>query len=252
MISKYFDINESGCSIRCKLYCVDPHAVKRVIVFCHGFAGHKETKSAETFAARAVTKRKGTAVVVFDWPAHGEDARKNLLLEDCDTYLGIVIDYVKRRFETDELYANATSFGGYLMLKYLSEHGNPFRKVALRCPAINMYSTLRKTIISQGDWEKLDAGKPILVGFDRLVKIGPQFIEEVRANDIRQRPYFDYADDILIVHGTADEVVPFEDSVAFADANVIELVPVEGADHRFHDPKKMDVAIANIIRFFEL
>ena len=252
MISKYFDINEGGCSIRCKLYCVDPHAVKRVIVFCHGFAGHKDTKSAETFAARAVTKRKGTAVVVFDWPAHGEDARKNLLLEDCDTYLGIVIDYVKRRFETDELYANATSFGGYLMLKYLSEHGNPFRKVALRCPAIDMLSTLQKVIISQGDWEKLEAGKPILVGFDRLVKIGPQFIEEVRANDIRQRPYFDYADDILIVHGTADEVVPFEDSVAFADANVIELVPVEGADHRFHDPKKMDMAISNIIRFFEL
>ncbi|MDO4532975.1 MAG: alpha/beta fold hydrolase [Coriobacteriia bacterium] len=252
MVGKYFDINEGGCSIRCKLYCVDPHTVKRVIVFCHGFAGHKDTKSAETFAARAVTKRKGTAVVVFDWPAHGEDARKNLLLEDCNTYLGIVIDYVKRRFETDELYANATSFGGYLMLKYLSEHGNPFRKVALRCPAIDMLSTLQKAIISQGDWEKLAAGKPILVGFDRLVKIGPQFIEEVRENDIRQRPFFDYADDILIVHGTADEVVPFEDSVAFADANVIELVPVEGADHRFHDPKKMDVAIANIIRFFEL
>ena len=112
MISKYFDINESGCSIRCKLYCVDPHAVKRVIVFCHGFAGHKDTKSAETFAARAVTKRKGTAVVVFDWPAHGEDARKNLLLEDCDEYLSIVIAYAREHFGTDELYAYGTSFGG--------------------------------------------------------------------------------------------------------------------------------------------
>ena len=23
-------------------------------------------------------------MIAFDWPAHGEDARKNLLLEDCD------------------------------------------------------------------------------------------------------------------------------------------------------------------------
>ena len=46
--------------------------------------------------------------------------------------------------------------------------------------------------------------------------------------------------------------MPFEDSVRFADDNVIELVAVEGADHRFHDPKKMDQAVAAIISFFEL
>ena len=92
----------------------------------------------------------------------------------------------------------------------------------------------------------------MLVGFDRKVKIGPQFVEAVRAADIRTRPYYDYADDILIIHGTADEVVPMQDSVQFADDNVIEFVPIEGADHRFRDPKKMDAAIALIIKFFGL
>lgn len=247
---KYFDINEQGCSIRCKLYCTDPHAVKRVIVYCHGFAGHKETKAAETFAARATSKRKGTAVIVFDWPCHGEDARKNLLLEDCDTYLGIVIDYARRRFETDELYACGTSFGGYLLLKYISEHGNPFRRVGLRCPAINMISTLLDNVATEADRATLAAGKPILVGFDRLVKIGPQFVEAVREADIRERPFFDYSDDILILHGTADGTVPWQDSARFCDDNVIEFVPIEGADHRFHDPKKMDTAIARILDFY--
>ena len=151
----YFDINEPGCSIRCKLYCADPHDVRRVVVFCHGFGGHKDNRAAETFAMRVVTKRKGTAVVTFDWPCHGSDARKNLLLEDCDAYLRVVIDYCKRRFGTDELYAYGTSFGGYLLLKYLSEHGNPFRKVALRCPAINMRSTLLVAIATEEDRQKL-------------------------------------------------------------------------------------------------
>lgn len=251
-MGSYFDINEQGCSIRCKLYCTDARAVQRAIVYCHGFGGHKDTKAAETFAARAVSKRKGTAVVCFDWPCHGSDARKNLLLEDCDEYLGIVVDWCRQRFETDELYAYGTSFGGYLLLKYLSEHGNPFRRVALRCPAIAMESTLLGVIATEDDLARLRAGKPVLMGFDRKVKVGPAFVEGVRQADIREREFFDYADDLLIIHGTADEIVPLEDSRAFADDNVIELVPIEGADHRFHDPKKMDAAIARIIAFFAL
>ncbi len=154
-MAKYLDINENGCSIRCKLYCTDPRAVRRVIVFCHGFGGHKDNKAAETFAEHAVAKRKGTAVIAFDWPCHGSDARKNLLLEDCDTYLTTVIAYVRERFATDELYAYGTSFGGYLLLKYLSEHGNPFRKVALRCPAINMLGSLMGVVSTEADRELL-------------------------------------------------------------------------------------------------
>ena len=252
MLSKYFDINEHGCSIRCKLYCMDARAVRRVIVFCHGFGGHKDNHAAETFAGRAVTKRKGTAVVTFDWPCHGSDARKNLLVEDCDTYLTTVIDYVKERFGTDELYAYGTSFGGYLLLRYLADHGNPFRKVALRCPAIDMLNTLLDAIATQEDKDNLAHGKPVLVGFDRKVRIGPQFVESLQAVDLREVPYFDYADDIIIAHGTADEIVPFADSEQFADDNVIEFVPIEGADHRFRDPKKMDAVVALFIEFFGL
>lgn len=251
-MQKYFDINEQGCSIRCKLYCTDAHNVKRVIVFCHGFGGHKDNKAAETFANRAVAKRKGTAVIVFDWPCHGDDARKNLLLEDCDTYLTVVLDYAREHFGTDELYAYGTSFGGYILLKYLLDHGNPFRKIALRCPAINMYDTLLGAVATDDDRAKIAAGKPVLVGFDRKVKIGKQFLDQLQQADIRSHDFFDFADDLLIIHGTADDIVPFEDSASFADDNVIELVAVEGADHRFRDPKKMDVAIARIIEFFEL
>jgi dipeptidyl aminopeptidase/acylaminoacyl peptidase len=56
---------------------------------------------------------------------------------------------------------------------------------------------------------------------------------------------------MIILHGTKDEVIPFEDSAKFADDNVIEFVPVQNADHRFTDPKTMDLAIHTIITFFE-
>ena len=250
-MAKYFDINEQGCSIRCKLYCADAKNVRRVIVCCHGFGSSKDSKSYETFAERAVAKRKGTAVIVFDWPCHGDDARKNLRLDDCEAYIRLVTDYAHSHFGIDELYAYGVSFGGYLLLKYLAQNGNPFRKVALRCPALTMYRSLTDNIMAAGDEEKLKAGKPVLVGFDRKVKISPEFMDELAAFDVTTLEYFDYADDILIVQGTADEIVSFEVAREFADANVIEFVAVEGADHRFHDPKKMDLAISRILAFFE-
>ena len=56
---------------------------------------------------------------------------------------------------------------------------------------------------------------------------------------------------MLIIHGTKDEVIPIERSAEFADQNVIEFVPMQNGDHRFTDPKIMDLAIHTIISFFE-
>ena len=70
--------------------------------------------------------------------------------------------------------------------------------------------------------------------------------------DIRTLDYLDYAEDILILHGTKDEVVSFDAVRDFADNNLIEFVPVENADHRFQDYALMGAAIKRIIEFLEL
>ena len=250
-MEKYFDINESGYSVRCKLYCSSVSAVKRAVIFGHGFGGHKDNKAAEKFAGKIVAKHKDIGVITFNWPCHGDDARKNLLLSECDTYLTLVIRYVGNWFHTEELYAYATSFGGYLFLKYIAEHGNPFRRIALRCPAIKMYQSITNRIMTKDDWDKIQKGKPVLVGFDRKIKIGKPFLDDLEEADITKNDYIDYADNILILHGTKDEVISFADSEEFADQNVIEFVPVQNADHRFTDPKTMDLAIHKIITFFD-
>ena len=170
----------------------------------------------------------------------------------CDAYLKQVIDYVKLQFQTEQIYAYATSFGGYLTLKYISDHGNPFRKIALRCPAVNMYDVLTKTIMSSEDLKQLQAKKEILVGFDRKVPLCYSFLEELQNNDIQKMNYPEYAEDILILHGTADEIVPFDAAYTFAENNLIDFVPVEGADHRFRDANKMEQAIKQILTFYGL
>ena len=249
---RYFEINESGHNIRCKLYCQDPKAIGKIVVFCHGFGGHKDNGAAEKFAQRLITKYKRTALVTFNWPSHGDDVKKLLCLSDCTDYLLLVTKFLEEKYAPEALYCYATSFGGYLALKYIQENPNPFRRIALRCPAVNMYDALTSSIMSPEEQKLLEKGKPVPVGFDRKILVSPGFLEELKEHDIQKLDYLDHAEDLLILHGTTDEIIPYDVSYAFADNNLIEFIPVEGADHRFRDPGKMEFAIKQILEFYEL
>lgn len=251
-MEKYFSINEQGCSIKCKMYCDSPKAVKRAIVYGHGFSGNKENKSAQRLAGYFLKKHKDLAVVIYDAPCHGDDVKKKLVLSDCVLYLELVTRYVKKQFRTEELYGGANSFGGYQFLKYISENGSPFRRIVLRSPAVKMYNVLSGTIMAPEEKKALSRNKPVEVGFDRKIRITQSFLDELKEADITARDFHAYADDILILHGTKDEVAPFDDAQAFAKQNDIRFIAVENADHRFKDPKMMDIAVKETAAFFGL
>lgn len=252
MNAKYFEINEYGHNIRCKLYYRDLHAVKNVVIYGHGFGGHKDNKAAEHFAERITSKYKGYALITFNLPCHGDDVKRKLSLTDCITYFDLVIKYAKESLLADKLFAYSTSFGGYLTLKYIIENNNPFAKIALRCPAIHMYDVITSSLIKSDDWDKLNKGKDVSIGFDRKILVGPSFLDELKTSDITQYEFFDYADDILIIHGSKDEIVLPTDSKTFAENNVIEYLEIENADHRFQDPNKMELATQAITHFWGL
>ncbi len=86
-----------------------------------------------------------------------------------------MIDYAKTSLNAKNLYAYGTSFGGYLTLKYLAEKGNPFRKIALRAPAVQIYHSLMNRL-SEEERQKLAKGREILWGFDRQMKISQAFL----------------------------------------------------------------------------
>lgn len=249
---RYFEINESGHNIRCKIYFQNLKDIRRIVLFVHGFGGHKDNGAAEKFATRLITKYKDCAMVTFDLPGHGSDVKKGFHLDDCMTYLRLVSEHICQKYQTEEIYSYATSFGGYLTLKYILENGNPFKKIVLRCPAVNVYDVMTTTIMSPADFERLEKGKEVPVGFDRKVLIGMPLLEEMKENDIRKIDFIDFAEDILIIHGTEDEIVRFDVVKEFADNNIIEFVPVEGADHRFRNEHKMEIAIKTILDFYAL
>ena len=249
---RYFEINQNENHIGCKIYCHDVKKVKRIIIFCHGFVANKDYDAAEIFANRLILKFEDAAVVSFDWPCHGDDNKKNLCLDDCNRYLNQVIAWLKQEFHTEELYVYGASFGSYLSLKYISENGNPFKKMALCCPAVNMHEVLTKVIMTSENFVKLQTQEEVLVGFDYKVPVGYRFLDELQRNDVQCMNYVDYAKDILIIHGTADEIVPYDVVQTFAKNNGIGFASIADADHRFLDEDKMEQVVQYILDFFEL
>ena len=249
MKTKAFSIHEPPINIRCVMYSGDG-ATEHVVIYCHGFAGHKGTRAAARFAEYMLPKRRDMAVLCFDWPCHGEDVRKKLCLADCDAYLNAVIGYARETLHALTLDCFAASFGGYVVLRYASEHGDPFRMTALRSPAVNMYEVLYG-MLTEADRAQISKGKDVLVGFDRKIAVGPSFLAELKANDITESDFSLNAESLLIMHGEKDEVVPFAASKAFAEKNGIDFVPFPKADHRFSDPKLMTEAIQYVEVLFD-
>ena len=250
MKTQEYTVSRDGYNISCKLYCEDRKNIDTVVLFGHGFAGHKDNKAAERFAKRALDKHKGMSTVTFNWPCHGDDVRKKLRLPDCDAYLSILLDDIRTRFSCPRPYAYATSFGAFLFLKYISEHGNPFQRAVFRCPAIDMYRILTEIIVPPDVLQRIEKGKEAPVGFDRKIALDKEYLNEIKAVDLLHADFTAYMDDILILQGCRDEVVPFDMVRRFADEQLIEFIPIENADHRFQDPRTMDEAIKAILDFF--
>lgn len=250
-MQKYFDLNEDGLSIRCKLYYdKDLHKLPNIVVATYGFGGNKDNHAVEKFAERITTKYHGYGVVCFDWPCHGKDARNKLIPEECVTYLDLVTKYIKTEMHAERVYNYSASFGAYITLRYLNERGaNPYDRIAFRCPAIKMYDSLHGGVTPEEE-DKLAKGKEIIRGYDRKIKLTQDFFDDLKAHDMSKPDFMDYADSILMIHGTKDEMVPISEAEEFSDKNVIELVKVENADHPFSNPTSMDFAIQKIIEFF--
>ena len=73
----------------------------------------------------------------------------------------------------------------------------------------------------------VEAGHPA----QRLVLVGTAagFVEGTRQYDTEAVPH-----DTLVIHGSADETVPLDNVLAWAQPNDLPVVVVPGADHFFH------------------
>ena len=208
------------------------------IVAVHGFGGDKDSTAIEALA-ECMTAR-GYAVIAFDFPAHGASkADEYFCTANCRLDLENVFEHAQRLYpEAQNKAVFATSFGGYITLLSLDILPEDVR-IVLRAPAVDMRATFKHLLPCTTD-EYKKAGT-VEMGFERKMNVPYSFYEELCENDISQCP-FDR--DMLIIHGSKDDIVLPEHIRRFCEANPkAKLEIIKGADHRFKGEGEIEKVI---------
>ena len=243
-IQTYKSVN----NINALLYSSNVKRVKYAVVSVHGFAGHKESSAIQKLAEALNEPEGESALLSFDLPGHGWD-KEPLSLELCGRYISAAADYMRKKYPDAMLILSGTSFGGYLSLKYACEHPDCFDKILLRCPAVKMGSTIKAKVLSVDDLRILREGGTVENGFDMKVKIRQSFLDELDESAVFEKDCSALADRMLIVQGTNDELVDWQDVKEFAERNSVRLILSEGADHRFLYGNTMADTIEDCVKF---
>lgn len=224
-------VGKNGYGIPCEMSI--PKGVKTIVVAMHGFCGDKESSCIKLLEERV--GEIGVGLVRFDWPGHGESEVDgfSFRVENCIKDLEAVVEYLKERYPEAELVAFATSFGGYVTLLYNYYHRDDFRCIILRSPAIQMRKVVYDSIINPDVREELDEKGYFVYGFERKMEITNEFLDDLMKYDVLDLYGEERLENVSIIHGTADDLVPFGDSEEFAREHGCRLYPVEGADHRY-------------------
>ena len=221
--------------------------INEIIIGIHGFSGDKESSVLVRLAKEFNSQDK--ALICFDLPCHGEnDNTKPLNLDECINSIKTIFDYVKNQYKSIPISVFATSFGGYLILNYLSRNDEDLHKLILRAPAVCIYNSLINVILPERGFTKSDLNKPINLGYERPILVDNKFIEDLNNSNLehaRTTKNFVY-----IIQGKKDDVVDYKDNDKFFTQhypNRHKFIYFENADHRFKKPGELDRIVSETL-----
>ena len=206
-----------------------------VLVVSHGFGGNMDGTRSDALEF----VKQGYAAFIFDFigggysiKSDGQMTEMSVLTEADD--LNIVVDYLLTREEidADHIYLMGQSQGGFVST-YVACTRNDIRGLVcfypaycIRADALNQYDSLDKVPDTYR-----------VLGFATVGKI---YYKDATSFDIYDLMP-DYDHDVLIIHGTADTVVPYEYAVRASETfNNAELMTIQGAGHGFSGQDNVD------------
>ncbi len=210
----------------------------RILLCLHGFGGDKNS----SVISRLLDELSplGIGVMAIDWPAHGmSDAKDDdLTVENCLDDIDLIMNRMKVEYPDRRIDCFATSFGGYLATLYRNCHDDAFDKMVLRSPALRMDKVF-SSLIGEQMIKRMRQGERIEIGFERKMKLGISFFDDLVSNNAYDVIVKD-PQNVLILQGDMDDVVPPEETRRYAERNSIPIEWFVGTDHRYKKTGEME------------
>ena len=235
---KSIELLVSGRLIRGVVRAPDASGSFPTVVFYHGFTVDKVgmQRLHELFARRLV--EEGFACVRFDFYGLGEsdgDFVEMTLGKELEEAKAIYRWTQEQAFcDSNKTYISGHSQGG-LICSLIAPQINPAAMLMWSPALTQYYGASIRTRTMKG---------PTALGWDiDGLELSREFIEEIRQMDLRQMAR-GYNGKTLVIHGTADELVPVDVVYEYKDiyGDKMQLALVENADHQFKSlPWKKEV-----------
>ena len=201
------------------------------IIFTHGYnTNHLQVPI--NYAAKIVNE--GYACILFDFcggsrqsTSDGDGTEMSIFTEEED--LKCVFEETKAMdfVDADQIFLFGISQGGVIASLAAADLADEVKAMVLCFPAFTLVDDAKATYASIDDVPETVE----LMGFT----IGRFFYEKLFDLDILAE-VSSYQGDVLILHGTADDLVPYSSSEAAVEAYAnASLIPIEGAGHGFRD-----------------
>lgn len=221
---------------------------KQILLVAHGFASSKESPNVNMLMEEL--PKEGIGVFAFDFPAHGDSPAggEGLTTDNCMDDMKAAADYIGKVCPDAELCYFGSSFGAYIIMLYLMKYKVKNSRAFMRSAAVDMNEFFEDLSMSQQ--QEMEKTGYIVLKYDFVpdIMLTEEFLEDLKAHDLME--LFSAEDnEFRMIHGSRDEDVDYQRAKTFAENFGIELVTVEGGDHRLSIPGAPEKVLRETLDF---
>lgn len=223
--------------------------VPAVIMF-HGFTGNRMEGGIFTEISKEL-EENGIASVRFDFAGSGESDGKfedmclQSEIEDGKTILDFVksLDFIDSR----RIGLLGYSLGGLIASLLAPQRQSDIKAMCLCSPGFSLYDDIvKKKALIEISLEDIDKYGYMDI---RGNKVGRGFIDDIRNLNISDS-ISTYKNNVLIIHGKSDTIVPYEYSIKYAqDYEKVKVHIIENASHGYETIGQRE-ELRNVIKLF--
>ena len=204
--------------------------VKKILLACHGFDSSKNSSSIKQVATGFA--ESDVPIISFDWAGHGDNTEE-LTIKNCIDIFKTIEEEISEEFPNAKVYLYGSSFGAYMILLLYSKGiiDNKYPYCFLKSPAIKMDEILKEKLIEE-DFEDFKKRGYTIKNRNKKMIIPYKFYEELCENKLKLENIKNNIQNIIIFHGTDDDIASIEDTKMLKCENV-KLVKFSGAPHSF-------------------